>query len=1034
MLLRRASPLAVALAAIACEPSVPYDPSAHNPAAVDYAVFDPAPDSADQSPADIPLPNDLALQPSAIATQPAAQAEVLTSFAAQGGWPADQDLPITFDFVRISIDPATGATTRSAPDLDVSSINQGNLIILALSSAGVGVIAYDSPLYVVQGDHGTLIVNKKAGASGLRHWSPATYVAAVKGGADGIKTKGGGVINPRPAMYLMTQGVDLSRPENQALISCDPPVPCTREMKAAKGAQLETLRKLYLLPFQALEGAGFPTNQIANLTAFTVASAVRVVADPAASALPFPSDFLFKPGTHQLLDAITSPSGPFGPLGPGLKTLDGFSTTAMMTASTSGLIDPATVNKDTVFLYELGATPRRVPEAAELAAGALPGWVAASASLAKAAGLGAINVIALQPAVPIPVPGGIFPLPPLKEATEYAVVITDGVKDAGGKPIIQATLGRLLALNNPLLIGSTPTVAGLKLADAQQLEPLRLALKPVLDDLAATKKITRSHVLLAYTVRTQSITKDALTAAVAPDAPACSATVTTNCLPPSAVAALQVPVPGTTATFCNAGNCPAPAGDIGSVYDRYGADKATIPNADIGMIVESVIVTLNNLNPATGAFNDPGATPPQLPAAEPIPVLIATPKAAAMSPCTPGTVATPVCPAPLVVFRHGLGGSRGSLLLLANQFTKAGFVVAAIDAAKHGARSYCIPARDGTADAECTTSCVPDPALTSQGDTAATGTPGKCQGATPVDPKFVNRPVQCPAAGCPTAVANAGTPRASGNYLISGNLFRTRDTLRQDIIDQSQLIHVLAVNPLAPPAGHDVFNAIAATGIVIDPTRIYYVGSSLGGIQGVVDAAVNPRITKVALNSSGETIVDIFSNSPNLSPSLNALLAGLGIAPGSPAYLQFLTTAKWILDPAEPANFSGRLAANTLPNLLAAGLPPPLNSSPMVAKKVMGQMASCDTTVPNAFNLLQYLHIGLGRDASSTTNGTLTQFISPSTISASCPGGVVRHGFVGDWQTYPASTPGGSIAQQGQDDIAAFFAADVHPPLQRFAP
>ena len=146
MLLRRATPLlALALAALACEPPIPFDPTANNPSSVDYAIFDPQPDATDQSPADIPLPNDLALQDAAIATQPAAQAEVLKSFQAQGGWPADQELPITFDFVRVNIDPGTGNITRSAPPLDVTSINPSNLIILSLSAAGVGAVAYDAP-------------------------------------------------------------------------------------------------------------------------------------------------------------------------------------------------------------------------------------------------------------------------------------------------------------------------------------------------------------------------------------------------------------------------------------------------------------------------------------------------------------------------------------------------------------------------------------------------------------------------------------------------------------------------------------------------------------------------------------------------------------------------------------------------------------------------------------------------------------------------------------------------------------------------
>jgi hypothetical protein len=403
------------------------------------------------------------------------------------------------------------------------------------------------------------------------------------------------------------------------------------------------------------------------------------------------------------------------------------------------------------------------------------------------------------------------------------------------------------------------------------------------------------------------------------------------------------------------------------------------------------------------------------------------PKASVFAPaCIAGTAATPACPAPLVIFRHGLNSSRASMLLVADRLTAAGFVVAAIDAAKHGARSYCMPAKDAAGASDCVagSSCVPDSTLAGQGD-AAGNAPGKCSGATATDPKFVNKPVLCPAGGCTTAITNAGTPAASGNYLISSNLFRTRDSLRQDIIDQSQLIHVLAVNPTAPPAGADIFTAISQTGVVIDPTKVYFVGQSLGGISGEVDVAVNPRVTKAVFNVAGGTIVDVFSNSPSLSPSLNALLTSIGITPGTPAYLQFLTVAKWVLDPADPINFAQRVTTNTLPNLIKSGLPPPLNADPMVPKKVLGQMAACDATVPNPFTAEMFGLLGLGPDATGGTT-TFEQFVSASGHTTACPGGVVKHGFLGDWVDYPAGAA--SIAQQGQDDIAAFFATDTHPP------
>jgi hypothetical protein len=215
---------------------------------------------------------------------------------------------------------------------------------------------------------------------------------------------------------------------------------------------------------------------------------------------------------------------------------------------------------------------------------------------------------------------------------------------------------------------------------------------------------------------------------------------------------------------------------------------------------------------------------------------------------------------------------------------------------------------------------------------------------------------------------------------------------------------------------------MAATGVVIDPTKIYFVGQSLGVINGAADIAANPRITKAAFNVSGETIVDIFSNSPSQGPALIGLLATLGITPGTSAYLQFLNVAKWVLDPADPANYGDHITRNTFANLLKAGLPPPLNSDPMVPKKVMAQMAICDK------------HIGLG--PVDSTHSSISTFVSAgASNSTACPaasGGMVKHGFLTAYDTY-GSAPG-SITVDAQDDIAAFFAADTLPPPTRAAP
>jgi hypothetical protein len=114
---RRLTPLVLLVGLWACKPTVPYTPP---PAFVDYAVFD----LTSSTPA-IPQPNDLSLSfAGRVCGVPAtcAQGELLQKFAASGGFPYDQEVPVTVDFTRANIDAATGGTTASAPALDVASL------------------------------------------------------------------------------------------------------------------------------------------------------------------------------------------------------------------------------------------------------------------------------------------------------------------------------------------------------------------------------------------------------------------------------------------------------------------------------------------------------------------------------------------------------------------------------------------------------------------------------------------------------------------------------------------------------------------------------------------------------------------------------------------------------------------------------------------------------------------------------------------------------------------------------------------------
>src|SRR5438067_2003931 len=377
MLLRRVAPAALAILALtACEPGVGYDTSRN--VATNYAAFDPS-----ATPPQIPLPNDLALTQAG--TLPGAQGELLRLFAAAGGFPNDQEVPITIDLIQVGTQLDGGVLARSMPALDFASIQvctapgqNCNLAVMQLGAPPPVFVAIDQPVaadYVANGDHGTLTLHRSAHAipSGppgstinSRVWDPGVhYVAAIRGGPNGV-TVGNGRLYPQPAMYLLEQGKDLTKPENQGLIPGN-----TAAEKAATAAQLEQLRRTYEAgPFPLLQTV-FPKTEIATLTTFQIAPrpstapSAQPVIDASAGVVPLPS--------NQLLDGNTLPDDPLapatsahvqniptlGPLAPGLATLDGFSTTALLLIPTSAPVIVATGAGPTssfinnVFLYDL---------------------------------------------------------------------------------------------------------------------------------------------------------------------------------------------------------------------------------------------------------------------------------------------------------------------------------------------------------------------------------------------------------------------------------------------------------------------------------------------------------------------------------------------------------------------------------------------------------------------------------------------------------------------------------------------------------
>lgn len=948
------------LAVLACQPSVE---SSVAPTAVDYAVFDVA-----ASPPQIPQPSDITL---AFADQvPGAQGELLRVFKAQGGFPYDQEVPITFGMVREALDAATGAVSTTTTSLDLASLKPCpgagcNVLLLRVDGATPAPAPFEAS-YAADTTSGTLTLRNPVNpANGSRAWpAGARYVAALRGGASGVKVIGGAPIQPQATMYLLTRDKDLTLPENQTVL------PGTPAEKAALGLQLELLRQSLLPAFAAVGAFGFPSAELADITTFAVAPATTWVwADPGAGKMPIPSDFLLDPTTNRVRTGIAT----------GLDTLDGFSTTGLIAAETSGLIDATSVTTGNVSLWRsTGTSWTRVFDVVDhLTSGGVNNatYVTQPPQIVLTGGFSPL--VGLQPAVPAPIPAppNLLTLPPLAESTEYGVIITKGVLDQAGHALSPTTLGQILLLSNPVSVGGKSQLAGVDDATAAGLEVMRQAVS--VNGAGATSLLTaagvaKSQVAMAYTFRTQSITSTSVGLTAAPYSAESGAG--TAIFAPIAAAPFD--------TFAN-----------------VGIPAASFP--DVAEFVAAMVPTFATWDKATGALAPPASSGLPWPVADGSPgnellnVLVAVPLATNPNiPLCPGSLVLKC--APLVVFHHGLNGGHLQMVTVANELAKAGFVVAATDMPFHGDRAFCKSATECTAGP-----CTPIPGTATQGDAVP---PGTCTG------------------GSLALDTTTLTTVASGNYFVSQNFYRSRDAIRRDLLDQSAVILALA-RPIAPypqPPGNPLAERLAAVdGIAVDITKVYYAGISLGAIIGTEIAATNPRVSRAVLNVGGGTVVDIFTNSPAFQPLVEQLIGGPGglipgftfakVDPSNPAfdpaiaaaYLRLTIVMKWILDPADPVNYAAHVGTK-LPSPLTAALGP-LASTTTAA---WGMVANGDTVIPNPFNYELFGSGGI----------PFTLY-----VSASAPGNAVAHGFL-------------NTTVSAQDDVAAFLLSLTNPGVQVVLP
>lgn len=480
----------------------------------------------------------------------------------------------------------------------------------------------------------------------------------------------------------------------------------------------------------------------------------------------------------------------------------------------------------------------------------------------------------------------IVPRIPLDQNGTYTVVLTSGITGESGDAFVTSPTWALVRLEeNPVTVDENGQIVAEvtpfdPVTDAATLLGIDLLFKAhagALDFLDFVIEEPRSNILLAWDFNTQT-TRTPLDAAI-PDTPA----NTVPGLPLSGVVSLptllaggntQAFLQGALPGLCDSDTPPGPL-PCSQVDDVFQAD-----------------LTINDYQTRTTNPLDP-QKPIKGPWSNPV-----TPSVVGDQDAITATVFKPLNPGagpyPTVIFGHGLTRSRDDLFAIGSQFAAAGIMTVAIDWVAHGSRA--VPISNAGA---------------------------------------------CATADDPTVNPECFQP------IISPDLGTTRDSIRQSALDILALVEALKACEDGGPSGE-------CGEIDVDPLSIGYIGQSLGGIIGATAVAMGADIRTAVINVGAVGLLDVVENTQTLGikcPLVDALIdagvvvgdkldatAGTGICTTDewktqPGYLQFAGIARWVLDPADGANYLARWTD-------AAGNPRPIFMQRVIDDAVVPNVAT----------------------------------------------------------------------------------------------
>ena len=277
----------------------------------------------------------------------------------------------------------------------------------------------------------------------------AAYVAVVRGGGDGLRGRRGQAVEADVDFAAVRASTPSDRPA------------------------LEALRRDLAPVFDRLASDGLPRDEIAALWRFTITTRVELAMDRRSQRVPLPFDLLLDPTTGRIdLPPLPSDSAAQTYTKSRLAEYDGFGTSVDLLFELSGPVDPATVTSQTVSLWQLSGPPGDEPRQ-----------------------LGVI-VRVLADGAHVVIRPSQSPLP---EKTRFAVVVSTGVRDRDGRPIVPMPVGHLLRAAAPVAAAGRSQLSSLDDAEAARIEGVRAELAPLF------ARLGRDDVVTAWPFTTMSI-------------------------------------------------------------------------------------------------------------------------------------------------------------------------------------------------------------------------------------------------------------------------------------------------------------------------------------------------------------------------------------------------------------------------------------------------------------------------------------------------------------------------------------------------